>query len=145
MPLPALAGLLDPPALNEPPSLHAVEQRVEGRRRATALVVEHADHIPADLIAHLALGTAAAAPSLTSLLDHAAHAQWELDAARVDVPVRIVWGTADKLLPWPSAAVRYRTEWLPHADWVELEGVGHAPQLDVPLETAQLILGVTAR
>jgi len=26
---------------------------------------------------------------------------------------------------------------------VELEGVGHCPQLDVPLETAQLILGFT--
>jgi pimeloyl-ACP methyl ester carboxylesterase len=48
------------------------------------------------------------------------------------------------LLPWPAAAARFRTEWLPHADWVELEGVGHAPQLDVPLETAQLILGFTA-
>jgi hypothetical protein len=27
----------------------------------------------------------------------------------------------------------------------QLEGVGHCPQLDVPLEAAQLILGVTAR
>jgi hypothetical protein len=26
-----------------------------------------------------------------------------------------------------------------------LEGIAHCPQLDVPLETAQLILGVTAR
>jgi len=26
-----------------------------------------------------------------------------------------------------------------HADWIELDGVGHCPQLDVPLETAQLI------
>jgi pimeloyl-ACP methyl ester carboxylesterase len=55
-----------------------------------------------------------------------------------------VWGTADRLLEWPSTAMRYRRDWLPHADWVELEGVGHAPQLDVPLETAQLILGFTA-
>jgi len=30
------------------------------------------------------------------------------------------------------------------ADWIELEDVGHAPQLDVPLEAAQLILGFTA-
>jgi pimeloyl-ACP methyl ester carboxylesterase len=45
-------------------------------------------------------------------------------------------------LPWPSAAARYR-EQLPHADWVVLDGVGHSPQLDVPLETAQLILGFT--
>ena len=37
------------------------------------------------------------------------------------------------------------SDWLPHADWVELDGIGHCPQLDVPLETAQLILGFTAR
>ena len=57
---------------------------------------------------------------------------------------RVVWGTADRLLPWPSAAARFRHDWLPHADWVELDGVGHCPQLDVPLEIAQLVLGVTA-
>jgi len=28
---------------------------------------------------------------------------------------------------------------------VELEGIGHCPQLDIPLETAQLIVGFTAR
>ena len=49
----------------------------------------------------------------------------------------------DRLLPWPRAAARYRDDWLPHADWVELDGVGHCPQLDVPLEAAQLILGFT--
>jgi pimeloyl-ACP methyl ester carboxylesterase len=36
-------------------------------------------------------------------------------------------------------------EWLPHADWVELDGVGHSAQLEVPLEAAQLILGVHGR
>lgn len=47
-----------------------------------------------------------------------------------------------QLEPWPAAAIRYRQE-LPHADRVVLDGVGHAPQLDVPRETAQLILGFT--
>jgi pimeloyl-ACP methyl ester carboxylesterase len=70
---------------------------------------------------------------------------YRLDASRIDCPVRIVWGTEDVVLRWPSAAERFRRDWLPHADWVELEGVGHCPQLDVPLETAQLILGLTAR
>ena len=46
---------------------------------------------------------------------------------------------------WPSAAVRFREEWLPHADWVELDGVGHCPQLDVPLETAELIAEFAGR
>ena len=53
-------------------------------------------------------------------------------------------GTADRLLRWPSAAARYREQLLPHADWVELDGVGHCPQLDVPTEAAQLILELTA-
>ncbi|MGZ4201864.1 MAG: alpha/beta fold hydrolase, partial [Thermoleophilaceae bacterium] len=79
------------------------------------------------------------------LAAYAAEASWELDAAAIDCPVRIVWGTADALLPWPSAASRYRTEWLPQADWLELDGVGHCPQLDVPLETAELILGFSSR
>jgi pimeloyl-ACP methyl ester carboxylesterase len=55
-----------------------------------------------------------------------------------------VWGTEDRLLEWPSAAARF-AEWLPWAEWVELDDVGHCPQLDVPLETTELVLGVTAR
>jgi len=31
------------------------------------------------------------------------------------------------------------------ADQVELQGIGHCPRLDVPLETAQLILVLTDR
>ena len=75
------------------------------------------------------------------MIEYAANEQWTLDADQIACPVRMVWGTADKLLPWPLAAARYRSEWLPHAEWVELDGVGHCPQVDVPLETAELILG----
>jgi pimeloyl-ACP methyl ester carboxylesterase len=57
----------------------------------------------------------------------------------VSCPVRIVWGLEDQLLPYPRSAALYQRSL--HADWVELDGVGHAPQLEVPLETAQLILG----
>ena len=78
------------------------------------------------------------------LIAYALTADWTIDAEQTTCPVRIVWGTSDPLLPWPSSAARYKTEWLPHADWVELDGVGHYPQLDAPIETAQLILGVTA-
>jgi pimeloyl-ACP methyl ester carboxylesterase len=60
------------------------------------------------------------------------------------LPGTSVVDTDDKLLPWPSAAARFRNDWLPHADWVILDGVGHCIQLDVPLEAAQLIIGFTA-
>jgi pimeloyl-ACP methyl ester carboxylesterase len=53
------------------------------------------------------------------------------------------------IVPFPSGAApnihaRASTAF-PHADWVELDGIGHCPQLDVPLEAAQLIQGFTAQ
>jgi pimeloyl-ACP methyl ester carboxylesterase len=125
------------------PHAEAILATPEGRRRATQDLVTSHEHIPAELLAHLTRGVAAcdAAPAL---VDHALREGWSLDAAAITCPVRIVWGTADRLLPWPSAAERFRADWLPHAEWVELDGVGHCPQLDVPLETAELILGFTS-
>lgn len=114
----------------------------EGRRRATALQTSNYEHIPAELLAHQLVGIARC--DADRLIDAAIRLDWALDAEHITCPVRIVWGTADQLLPWPDAAARYRTEWLPHADWVVLDGIGHAPQLDVPTETAQLILGTTS-
>jgi pimeloyl-ACP methyl ester carboxylesterase len=115
----------------------------QGRRSATAYYAERFDHIPAELIAHL-VGGVATCEAVGPFTDFARVHAWPLDPERIACPVRIVWGTADKLLPWPSAAARYRCD-LPWADWVELDGVGHAPQLDVPTETSELILTWTTR
>jgi pimeloyl-ACP methyl ester carboxylesterase len=116
----------------------------EGRRRATRLIATNFEHIPAELVAHQIAGVASC-DAAQPLIDHAMREGWHLDAQRITCPVRIVWGRDDALLPWPRAAARYRDDWLPHADWVLLDGVGHCPQLDVPLEAAQLILGFAAR
>jgi pimeloyl-ACP methyl ester carboxylesterase len=123
------------------PRAEALVATPQGRRRATQLITTNFEHIPADLLAHQMLGVAsckAAAP----LIENALSEGWTLDAERITCPTRIVWGTADKLLPWPQAAARYRKE-LPQADWVLLDGIGHCPQLDVPIDAAQLILGFT--
>jgi len=114
----------------------------QARRVATRLITTNFEHIPAELLAHQMAGIAGchgAEPLVQAALDDA----WELDAASVGCPVRMVWGTADMLLPWPEAAVHYRAV-LPQADWVLLDGIGHCPQLDVPVEASQLILGFTA-
>ena len=116
----------------------------EGRRRATEFITVTYEHIPGDLVAHEISGAANCTAAMP-LIDYAMREGYDLEADRIDCPVRIVWGTEDKLLRYPSAAVRFRTDWLPTADWIELDGVGHCPQLDVPLETAQLILGFTTR
>jgi pimeloyl-ACP methyl ester carboxylesterase len=123
------------------PSADALASTVDGRRRATALTTVRFEHLPAELIADQI--RAAAATDAAPLIAHALRHGYPLAAERIECPVRVIWGTEDRLLPWPSAAARYREAWLPHADWVELEGVGHCPQLDRPLETAQLVLGHT--
>ena len=124
------------------PHAEAILSTTEGRRRATQYLTANYEHIPTELLAHQMVGVAACRWT-RPLLDQALGHGWSLDAEKIDCPVRVVWGTADRLLPWPSAAARYRHDWLPRADWVELDGIGHCPQLDVPLETAELILGFT--
>jgi pimeloyl-ACP methyl ester carboxylesterase len=125
------------------PYAEAVLSSADGRRRATQHLTTNFEHIPTELLVHNLLGVAGC-KAASALIEDPTRDGWSLDAAKIACPVRIVWGTADRLLPWPSAAMRYRREWLPLADWVELDGIGHCPQLDVPIETAQLILGFTS-
>lgn len=86
------------------PHADAVLASPEGRRRGTQLITTNFEHIPTEL-----------------------REGWRLDAERITCPVRVVWGTADRLLPWPSAAARFRKDWLLHADWVELREWATAP------------------
>jgi pimeloyl-ACP methyl ester carboxylesterase len=124
------------------PQAESLVATPQGRRRATRLITTNFEHIPPDLVTHQMLGIASCRGA-GPLIENALREGWALDAQRITCPVRIVWGSADKLLPWPRAAARYRTE-LPQADWVLLDGIGHSPQLDVPLEAAQLILEFTS-
>jgi pimeloyl-ACP methyl ester carboxylesterase len=125
------------------PSADLIVSTAEGRRQATQLITTNYEHIPAELLAHEMLGIATC--DAIPMVEYAIREGYpRLEAEKIACPVRIVWGLEDQVLPWPSSAVRLRTEWLPQADWIELDGIGHCPQLDAPLETAQLILGFTA-
>jgi pimeloyl-ACP methyl ester carboxylesterase len=124
------------------PRADAILSTPEGRRRATAYITVNYEHIPVDLLTHQLLGVAAC-DAVQPAIESAHRSGWPLDVERVTCPLRIVWGTEDRLLPWPAASERYRAAF-PNADWVVLDGVGHCPQLDVPLEAAQLILGFTS-
>jgi pimeloyl-ACP methyl ester carboxylesterase len=123
------------------PHAEALAATPQGRRQATEWVATKPEQIPPALVADLIRATAGC-DGAPAMIAYALREPWRLDVERIACPLRIVWGTEDRLLPWPGAAARYRREL--HADWVELEGVGHCPQLDFPLETAQLILGFTS-
>jgi pimeloyl-ACP methyl ester carboxylesterase len=126
------------------PHADDIVTRRGARRQVTASMTVAFEHIPPAIVADV-IRAAAGCEGAAAMIEYAEREGYRLDAERIECPVRIVWGTEDRLLHWPSAAERFRRDWLPHADWVELDGVGHCPQLDVPLETAELILGFTAR
>ncbi|MGI8330446.1 alpha/beta fold hydrolase [Actinomadura scrupuli] len=58
-----------------------------------------------------------------------------------DVPVTIVWGTKDRLLPGHQAA-RVKAE-IPQARLVQLPGCGHVPLYDAPDLIARIVLTTT--
>lgn len=74
-----------------------------GRRAATRFTTKNFDQIPADLLAHQIRGVAGCT-GLPRLIEYAGANGWSLDAERIACPVRVVWGTGDVILPWPTAA-----------------------------------------
>lgn len=122
------------------PHADEITRTPRGRRAVTRFITTNYEHLSSRLVATLIRGVAGCS-AVEPLVELALREGWKLDPERIGCRVRIVWGTEDKLLSWPSSAARFRFDWLPDADWVELDGVGHCPQLDVPLEAAQLILG----
>jgi pimeloyl-ACP methyl ester carboxylesterase len=125
------------------PRVDSILATSDGRRRATQLLTRNFEHIPVQLLAHQLIGVARC-DAAEAMVEYGLRAEWTLEAEAIACPVRVVWGSADALLPWPRAAARYREEWLAHADWVLLDDVGHYPHLDVPLEAAELIAGFSA-
>ena len=64
------------------------------------------------------------------------------ESMSIDTPVRIAWGTRDRILPYSRYSARWRRA-LPDADWVMLPGLGHVPMSDDPQLVADTILEVS--
>jgi pimeloyl-ACP methyl ester carboxylesterase len=65
------------------------------------------------------------------------------DLGAIDCPIRILYGTADRIVRWPSHYGRMKRI-LPDAEYVALDGLGHLPMWDDPDLVARRILEVTA-
>jgi len=123
------------------PRAEEIASTPKGRARALALMVENTDHVPAELVVHQ-IRAAADCPIALPFIELTATEDYE-EPGSIDVPVRIAWGTKDRMLPWPDAARRFY-DLVPSAEWVELDGLGHIVQLDDPDRTVRTILEVTA-
>jgi pimeloyl-ACP methyl ester carboxylesterase len=61
----------------------------------------------------------------------------------IDCPVRLAYGTKDRLIRWPQHFDGIRRQ-LPDADYVALEGLGHLAMWDDPALIARSILEISA-
>jgi pimeloyl-ACP methyl ester carboxylesterase len=61
----------------------------------------------------------------------------------IDCPVRILYGTRDRIIRWPTHYVRLK-RLLPSAEYLPLHGLGHLPMWDDPQTVSRRILEVTA-
>ena len=87
-----------------------------------------------------------ARPAVREILESAthAHAPSPEDLGRLTMPLLLLWGRSEKLLP--ASALRYfRTHIPEHAVIEEPEGFGHTPQLEVPGKLAARVLAFLAR
>ena len=126
------------------PHADALLATPEGRRGATQLITTNFEHIPAELLAHLMVG-AAASPAASALIEHALRERWSIDAERITCPVRIVWGTADRLLPWPGRRRATATTGSPTPTGWSSTAWATARSSTSRSRRAELILGFTAR
>jgi pimeloyl-ACP methyl ester carboxylesterase len=119
------------------PLARLVTKTRDGRAFALRDIVSEHAHIPRELVMHLMRGarTCEIAKDLLRMSDDV---EWKVDGSKITCPVRIAWGTADRILLHPVAGTAFR-EWVPQAEWIELEGVGHCVQLDAPHLAADLI------
>jgi pimeloyl-ACP methyl ester carboxylesterase len=62
----------------------------------------------------------------------------------ITVPVALVWGTRDRILPPKRYSDRLR-RMVPEAQWIELKGLGHVPMSDDPELVSRTIADFVAR
>ena len=114
--------------------------RPRGRWLVLGNLVSDPPSVPAGLATALVRG-AADCPAALPLLTESRRDGYP-DLTDIQCPVRIAWGTKDRLLPVKTLSDRLHRI-LPNAEWIDIEGAGHLPQVDHPELTTKLILEVS--
>jgi pimeloyl-ACP methyl ester carboxylesterase len=113
------------------------------RRMLLWQVVAHGERIPAAVAVQL-VRDSVECPVYFDLMDAIMRGGPPGSFDGIDIPVTLVWGTQDRILPLRTYSRRMR-DMLPRAEWVELPGLGHVPMSDDPdLVTEAIISGARA-
>ena len=123
------------------PLVRQVAARPRARRLALRDVMAHPSGVTAGEAFTLFEGSAECA-IVQDALRLTASGQMFGELGEIDVPVRIAYGTRDRIVRWPSCYVRMR-RLLPAAEYVALPGLGHLPMWEDPELVERIILQVS--
>jgi pimeloyl-ACP methyl ester carboxylesterase len=118
------------------PYAESLARRPRFRRLAMLEVNEHGERLGPDEVVR-SIRDHAATPVFDELLKNLVRGDGLTGLDRVTVPVHLVWGRHDKVLPISHA--EYFRRHLPHATWQELDHSGHVPFPDEPEAILQAI------
>ena len=116
--------------------------RSRGRRAMFGTSVADAGSLhPAD--ARLLLDASGGARRVSSGVRRALEADLRDDLAAAPLPVGLIWGTADRVVPYSGLAALRRLR--PDAAVETLHGTGHIPQIEAPAEFTAALERILAR
>lgn len=122
--------------------LRELASRPRGRQLLFWDTVAYPARLPGPL-ARQWLAAAADTPILNAVLKQSPHIGAPKSLPGATGPIRVAWGTKDRLLPFARTSEGWRPA-LADAEWVMLPGLGHVPMSDDPALVAKTILEVTA-
>lgn len=111
------------------------------RRLALHDFIAHPERVRPSTAVELILG-AADCPVFEPYSREIAGGGFRSGFGSLGVPVRIAWGTRDRVLPIRTTSSWFRDH-LPDAEWVDLPDCGHLPQHDDPQLVARVVLELT--
>jgi pimeloyl-ACP methyl ester carboxylesterase len=126
--------LLEPIALE-------LARRPRGRKLMLRDAVAFPERLPGPLAVEW-IRAIVDAPAWKLLLEEAPYVNAPTTMDGLDGPVRVAWGTKDRVLPFRGYSPGWKAV-LPNADWVALDGLGHVPMSDDPALIAQTILEIS--
>ncbi|MBI4897042.1 MAG: alpha/beta hydrolase [Actinobacteria bacterium] len=127
-------------------TIYGLLNELAARPRSRRLLFWDTVAYPARLPGPLAqqwLAAAADTPILNTVLKQSPHIGAPKALPGATGPIRVAWGTKDRLLPFERTSKGWRPA-LADAEWVMLPGLGHVPMSDDPELVAKTILEVTS-
>lgn len=112
--------------------------RPRGRKIALMDAVAYPARLPGPL-AKQWIRAAKDTPALELLLSQSPYMNAPASLPGADGPIRVLWGTNDKILPYEQYSAGWRSA-LRDAEWLPLNDLGHVPMSDRPEFVAQMIL-----